>query len=250
MRDETKVDHGFGRIDVHSHLLPGIDDGCPTLDESLACARKLVDAGYTHSFCTPHVWPSLPDNNAGVIPERVSRLRAALDEANIPLRLLPGGELNLTEKTARLELDDVVTYAMHRRHVLIDLWADRLPLYFEKAIRHLQSLGLTVVLAHPERMRAVQENPALADTFAEMGLLLQGNLQCLGDPPESFTRRVAERYLREGRYFMLGSDLHNLNGLSIRLKGLARAIEAVGEEVVWTLTRDNPRTLFPRDFGA
>ena len=49
-----------GRIDVHSHLLPGLDDGCVSLDESLACARRLVAEGYTHSFCTPHIWPNLP----------------------------------------------------------------------------------------------------------------------------------------------------------------------------------------------
>src|SRR4051794_15107533 len=61
-------EHRFGRIDVHSHLLPGVDDGCASIEDSIACAARMVAAGYTHSFCTPHVWPDLPHNNAGTIP--------------------------------------------------------------------------------------------------------------------------------------------------------------------------------------
>ncbi len=209
-----------GRIDVHSHLLPAIDDGCATLEDSLACARELVANGYTHSFCTPHVWPGLPNNIPPIIAEQVARLQRSLDEHAIPLRLLPGGELNMTEATVRLPHDDIVTYGSQRTHLLIDLWADKLPPYFDAAVRHLQLFGLTVILAHPERMRAVQDNPGLVDHFQELGLLLQCNLQCLGDPLYAATRTIAEKYLHEDRYFMLGSDLHNLASLPLRMRGL------------------------------
>jgi protein-tyrosine phosphatase len=232
-----------GRIDVHSHLLPGIDDGCQTVEDSVACARMLVEAGYTHSFCTPHVWPNLPNNIGPVIAENVARLQRVLDEREIALRLLPGGELNMTEATASAKFEDVMTYGQRQTHMLIDLWAETLPPFFEPAVKHLQSLGLKVILAHPERMRAVQDDPDVVDYFAEIGLLLQCNLQCLGDPPHATTRQVAERYLGENRYFMLGSDLHNSVSLPLRLKGLKRAIEAVGEDKVWELTRDNPKQL-------
>ena len=233
----------IGRIDVHSHLLPGVDDGCQTLEDSLACARMLVEAGYTHSFCTPHIWPNLPDNNPAVIPQRVHQLQRELDDAAIPLRLFPGGEINLRPESVDLSYEDMVTYGMSRRHVLFDLWADKLPAFFEPAVRHLQTTGLITILAHPERMRAVQDDPGLADYFAEMGILLQGNLQCLGDPPATQTRRVAEQFLAEDRYFLLGSDLHNLTSLPLRLKGLRRAIEAVGQEKVRQLTWDYPKQL-------
>src|SRR5437764_6432743 len=175
------MDETYGRIDVHSHLLPGIDDGCATLEESLECARRLVGAGYTHSFCTPHIWPKLPNNTVRNITERVDRLQEALDEANIPLQLWPGGELNLSADLPKRPPEDIVTYGMRRRYCLFDLWAERLPPFFEPSVRWLQSLGLTVVLAHPERMRAVQDDPRMGDRLAEMGLLLQGNLQCFAD---------------------------------------------------------------------
>ena len=102
------------------------------------------------------------------------------------------------------------------------------------------------VLAHPERMRAVQAEPSLADHFAELGLLLQGNLQCFGDPPHAETRLVAEKYLAEERYFMLGSDLHNLKSLPIRIAGLYRVMELIGEDGAWELTSTNPSKLLSK----
>jgi protein-tyrosine phosphatase len=235
----------IGRIDVHGHLLPGVDDGCETLDDSIACARVLVAEGYTHAFCTPHVWPSLPHNTPGTIRRLVSELQASFDGAGVPLRLFPGGEINLREDTLHTAPQDLVSYNMAGRHVLVDLWAERLPNFFEPNVRWLQSQGATVVLAHPERMRAVQVEPELADFFAELGLLLQGNLQCFGDPPHAETRHVAERFLSERRYFMFGSDLHNPQSMPIRIAGLHRAIEIAGKDTVWTLTSTNPRKLLP-----
>ena len=218
----------IGLVDVHSHLLPGVDDGCPTLEESLQCARRLVAAGFTHSFCTPHIWPNL-DNTVQNIVERTARLQDALHESSIPLRLMPGGELNLRADLVHLPPDQVVTYGMKRKYCLFDLWAERLPPFFAPTVRWLQSLGLTVILAHPERMRAVQDDPQLAERLSEMGLLLQGNLQCFADPIGSHTRRVAERFLLQDRYFLLGTDLHGLRSLPIRLQGLERVIELLGE---------------------
>src|SRR5688572_24713499 len=234
-----------GRIDVHSHLLPGVDDGCQSIDESLQCARVMVREGYTHSFCTPHIWPSLPLNTIAQIRERTARLQQALDDEGINLRLFPGGEINLREDTIDTVPDELVSFAMGRKFVLIDLWADQLPKFFEASVRWLQGHGVTVVLAHPERMRAVQLDPSVLDRFDEMGVLLQGNLQCLGDRPNQATRQLSERFLLDGRYFMLGSDLHNLVSLPIRIAGLHRALELVGNREVDRLTIDNPAKLLP-----
>ena len=234
-----------GRIDVHSHLLPGCDDGCRTLEESIACARMLVAAGYTHSFCTPHVWPNLPANSAEKIPRQVAALQGAINDAGVPLRLIPGGEINLRADTSFTEVEKLVSYGMLGRFALIDLWAEKLPPFFGTAIEWFRALGIQPILAHPERMEAVQRDPGLADYFAEIGLLLQGNLQCFSDPPGAPTRRVVERYLLEGRYFLLGSDLHNLASLPMRLDGLRRAFELVGGETIDRLTIENPRELLP-----
>jgi protein-tyrosine phosphatase len=232
-----------GRIDIHSHLLPDVDDGCATLEDSLYCARELVSLGYSHCFCTPHVWPSFPKNNRSDIPRAVEQLQKVLTTNGIALQLLPGGELNMRADTPATKPEELVSYRMAGKYALIDLWADKLPVFFEPSILRLQSLGATVILAHPERMRAVQEHPGLADSFAELGILLQGNLQCFGDPPHMATRKTAERFLAEKRYFALGSDLHNPQSMPIRRAGLERVREAVGDMGLDRLTVDNPRLL-------
>ena len=232
-----------GRIDIHSHLLPGVDDGCESLDDSIRCAREMVTAGYTHAFCTPHIWPSFPKNNPRQIVRAVEELQVAFDAAGVALKLMPGGEMSMRSDTPQTQMDQLVSYGMAGRFVLIDLWAERLPDFFDLSVKALQSLGATVILAHPERMRAVQEQPELADHFAEMGMLLQGNLQCFGDPAHASTRQTAERFLAEKRYFALGSDLHNPATMAVRMAGLRRVREAVGEEVLDLLTRSNPGVL-------
>lgn len=203
----------------------------------------MVGAGYTHSFCTPHIWPTFPGNTAAAIPELTVELQAALNAAGVPLTLSPGGEINLQPTTRQMPVEELVTYGMRRKHVLFDLWADELPDFFEPSVRWFQSLGVTPILAHPERMKAVQDDPSLADRFAEMGLLMQGNLQCFADPPGTPTHDVAARFLAEGRYFMLGCDLHRIESLPYRLQGLARAKDLAGEKRVYELTAINPLQL-------
>ena len=228
-----------GRIDVHSHLLPCVDDGCASLHESLDCARQLVAAGYTHGFCTPHYWPNLK-TSARTVPQWVAELQAALDAEGVPLKLFPGGEINLRPGLEQSDPAELVSYNMAFKYALVDLWADILPDFFEPQVRWLQSLGIKVILAHPERMRAVQAEPDLADYFDDLGVLMQGNLQCLSDPVGSPTRVTVELYLEQNRYFMLGSDLHNLRTLDLRLNGLKRAIDLVGEAEINHLTIKNP----------
>jgi len=236
----------IGRIDVHCHLLPGVDDGCETLEESIACARTFVNNGYTHVFCTPHIWPSLPRNTVSNIRQWTRALQDELDRRLIPLRLLPGGEINLNPDYHKIDPGQVVTYAMAGRHVIFDLWADRLPPFFTPTVKWLQSLGLTVILAHPERMRAVQDEPILANYFEELGVLLQGNLQCFADAPGAATRVTAERFLAENRYFCLGTDCHGRSSLDNRLAGLANVMRIADDQTIDRLTRQNPAKLLPK----
>jgi protein-tyrosine phosphatase len=238
-----------GRVDVHTHLLPGVDDGCDTVEESLECARALVGAGYTHAFCTPHVWASLPGNNVREIAVRVARLQGALDGADVGLTVMPGGEHNLLSawpaiaETAR---EEVVTYGLLGRHLLFDFWADDAAVVRERiepAARDLRERGFELILAHPERIEALQREERALDRLSELGVRLQLNSWCLAEPRGDRRREMAERLLKEGRYFLIGTDLHRPAGMAARLKGLAVAEELVGVREVERLTVENPRGL-------
>jgi len=238
----------IGRIDVHSHLLPGIDDGCKTMEESIGCARVLAANGYTHAFCTPHIWHKYVGISRESVPRMCAMLQGELDKAQVALKLLPGGELNLFLGVNKTPENDIVPMGLGK-YMLVDMWVAEIPDFFEDTIQWLKSLGLTVILAHPERMRAVQDRPELVDYFESLDILLQGNLQCFGEQDGAITRICAEQFLSEGKYFMVGSDTHSPESMEIRMRGLRRIIELVGEEGANVLTRSNPMKLAPEAFA-
>jgi protein-tyrosine phosphatase len=241
----------FGRIDVHAHLLPGLDDGCADEEQSALCARELVGAGYTHAFCTPHVWPSLPGNTPPAIIAAVQRLQRRLDTEQISLKLFPGGEINLLEAWPSFEsaaTETIATYGMMGRYALFDFWADTWRDCQEAltaAVGNLKSRGIQPILGHPERIRALQNNPEAIDRLSELGVLLQLNSYCLAEAPDSRMFQTAKRLLEADRYFLIGSDTHKPTGMPRRIRGVQIAEQIAGKAIVEKLTMQNPRLLLP-----
>jgi protein-tyrosine phosphatase len=219
------------------------------MEESIACARALAGAGYTHAYCTPHVWASLAHNNAREIGMRVAELQGALDGAGVGLTVMPGGEHNLLSAWPGIRetpREEVVTYGMLGRYVLFDFWADEAAMVRERiepAARHLRERGFELILAHPERIEALQRDERALDRLTELGVRLQLNSWCLAEPRGDRRRDMAERLLKEGRYFLIGTDLHRRTSMAARLKGLAVAEELVGASEVERLTVENARGL-------
>ncbi|MGC4033853.1 MAG: hypothetical protein QM754_19395 [Tepidisphaeraceae bacterium] len=233
----------MGRIDVHAHLLPGVDDGSSSLEESFAMARAMVAAGYSHLVCTPHIWPSL-DNTTITTALRVAELQAQLDAAGISLSLRPGGEMHLSREFMETPVEDLVTYDNAGRYALFDFWTNVIPPYMEQAVFKMLDAGIQPILRHPERIEAIQHDPHFVDRAAEIGLLLQCNLECVGEGQATLRGRLATQWLKEGRYFLLGSDMHHLNTLDRRLIGLRVAEELIGPDAVDRLTIEHPKQLF------
>jgi tyrosine-protein phosphatase YwqE len=127
--------------------------------------------------------------------------------------------------------------------VLIDFWGDTLPPGFAEAVQYLQSLGLTVIMAHPERIAAFQNDPHVWKEVADLGCRFQGNLQCFSDVPGSPPRELVEKHALDGTYWLFGTDTHWPETLDLRLDGLTTAINVLGEKLVDRLTRENPREL-------
>ena len=235
-----------GRIDMHAHLLPGVDDGCRSVADSVAVGRQLVEAGYTHAFCTPHVPPHLPADFPEKVRQWTFRLQGEYDAAGVPLTLHPGGELTLAASWPRLAEvtpDAIVTANLAGRFALFDFWADSLPHQLEPAVHHLIGAGMQPILAHPERIGAFQKDPSAVDRVQAWGCWLQMNTWTLTLAPTSPVRRTAERLLRDNRYTLFGTDTHDAAGVPIRVQGLAAAADLVGWETVDRLTIANPAQL-------
>jgi protein-tyrosine phosphatase len=233
-------------IDVHGHLLPGVDDGSRDLAESIELAAALVAAGFSHFTCTPHIWPGAVLSPA-FVTERTMQLQHSLDQAGVRLTLIPGGELNIDLPLESMGDDEIVSYSMRGKYVLFDFWYSHLPDMFWPRVKRLQRMGLTPIVAHPERIGVFQRDTAALRQVREAGLLLQLNAYCLVDPEGSPTRRVAERLLDEDAYFLIGSDLHQRGGLDQRLRGLEAARRKLSPATFKAMTHDNPKRVLGLD---
>jgi protein-tyrosine phosphatase len=231
-----------GLIDLHSHLLPGIDDGCRSLDESVACVRKLMAHRFTGTICTPHMAvDAFPENTPGFVSQRIALLEEHLRQLGLDYALWAGGELRIADDTiAWLQEHGVPTLGRSKR-VLIDYWGTRWPAYGDAVVEHLLQHGYHPILAHPERMSFEDhEWEQVLDRLQRAGAALQGNLKCLAGREGPRVAERALRLLRENRYQMLATDMHGSADLDDRLAGLATVTEQVGQAKLREMLVDAP----------
>ena len=199
-------------IDLHNHILPGVDDGAADLDESLQIARQFVSEGVIRVAATPHLDP---ERGTGIGPPAVqagvAELQAALDQATIELTVLPGNELYLTPDAPSLVRTGQVSPLGAGSTLLVEisLFADRPPLYLEDTLFHLQLAGYQVVFAHPERYAFVQRDVTSLDQLVTRGVVLQLTAPSLLGEYGASIRRTAVQLLRRGSYATAASDRHH-----------------------------------------
>ena len=234
-----------GRIDTHSHILPGIDDGCPDLEASLECVRQFIAQGYAGTICTPHVIPGLyPRNQPAQIREWVAELQRELIRHGLDYQLWAGGESVLeADNWNSFERHGVPTLA-DSQAVLMDWWGAAWPPFADATIDRLLSEGYQPILAHPERMLLpVPELEQLVRSLNERGVWLQGNLNSLSGGEGTQAQRLSQAWLQSGVYHLLASDAHHPERLTGRFSGLQVAIDLVGADQVTELVAHRTRAL-------
>lgn len=234
-----------GRIDLHCHLLPGIDDGCASPGESLACIERLKAAGFVGSVCTPHHFPQVyPDITPANAERHVARLTEELTRRGIAYHLWSGGELRIDEAAIPWLEEVGVPTLGPGRCVLIDYFGTEWPAAGDRLCRYLLDRGYQPILAHPERLDITeQEHAALVHELYEMGVWLQGNFNSMagGEGPVAANR--LRRLLEEDRLHAMATDTHGPDSLEGRLEG-ARLVEAeVGESRLAQLVETGPRRI-------
>ncbi|HEY8487453.1 MAG TPA: CpsB/CapC family capsule biosynthesis tyrosine phosphatase [Thermaerobacter sp.] len=214
-----------GRVDVHSHLLPGLDDGAAGWDESLALAREAVADGTAEIIVTPHIYPEVYDNDPRTIRALTAEFQRRLEAAALPLRVRPGSEVFLLPDTARRWLrGEVVPLGGEGPYVLVEWNMLALPPYVEGVLFDLQAAGAVPVIAHPERYLPVQRRPEWLIPLVERGVWLQITASSLLRPRKDPARRVVEWLVRRGMVHLIGSDAHN-NQRPPRLHEAYRVLE-------------------------
>lgn len=194
-------------IDRHCHILPGVDDGVPTMDESLAIIREMKRAGLRGACCTPHImkrFPNTPASLKGGFCELAARAKA---EEDFPLWL--AAEYMVDESfDDKLRAGDLLLW--EDKYLLVELPQYMLPPGWMDSLCHIQELGYTPLLAHPERYGRILDLDDLED-MARQGILFQGNIGSINGYYGSRTKSLARELHRRGLYHCWGTDTHSIN---------------------------------------
>lgn len=231
-------------IDLHCHLLPGIDDGAQTLDESLELARLAVADGITHSVCTPHINIGRFDNDVRTISAAFEQLQQGLIDAGIPLKISMGAEVRISPEMMFLIEKDRIPYLGNwqgKKVLLLEMPHSHIPPGSDKLVKWLLSRNILPMIAHPERNRDVQKNPSALRPFIQMGCLFQLTASSITGAFGETSQAIAIDLLKQQLATVIATDAHNVKRRPPLLKeGLQAAAEVIGEAAATQLVLDNP----------
>jgi protein-tyrosine phosphatase len=198
-------------VDIHSHLLPGIDDGSKNLDESLAYITRLHDLGFSKLICTPHIFTELYPNTPETISPALKLVQDSLEAAQIDIEVSAAAEYMVDEN---FKISDNLM-CLPEKHILIEMsYLNESP-NIEQVIFDLQIKGYVVILAHPERYNFYHQAPGAYKRFKDMGCLFQLNLLSVVGYYGKGVKHASEYLIQKDLYDLAGTDLHHEKHLSV-----------------------------------
>mgnify|MGYP001029673840 CR=1 FL=1 len=225
-------------IDIHSHILPAIDDGSPNLITSIKMAQIAVSEGITEMIATPHFIEKDKETDKNTIIQKVEELNRELAHRSIDLTILPGQEIFLTPGVPDLyDRGKLLTLCDGDKYLLVELPLMSIPLYALDVIHSLKLKGLNVILAHPERNIEIARNPGRLREFIKIGALVQVNSLTLFGVLGKNAKHTAENIINSGMAHFIATDCHTARTRSPRIK---RIMKFLTEDAAKLLLKDNP----------
>lgn len=201
-------------VDVHSHLLPGIDDGSPDVEQSVFLIKSLNELGFSKFICTPHIFLELYPNTPETISKALMTTQDALKSANVSVTISAAAEHMVDDM---FEVKDGLT-VMPGNYILVEMsYLNETP-NIEKTIFDLQIKGYKVILAHPERYNFYHQAHERFHRYKDMGVLFQLNLLSITGYYGKEVKRAADYLLEKQCYDLAGTDLHHSKHLEALIK--------------------------------
>lgn len=231
-------------IDMHCHLLPGLDDGPEDLETSLDMARLAVANGITHVICTPHIHFGRYDNTAETIEQACAAFGQELLRHRITLKISFAAEVRFGSELMTGVRDGSIPFLGEfegRRAMLLELPHGEVPFGAERMTDWLLKQGVMPIIAHPERNKGFMQQPARLKPFLQQGCLLQVTAASVAGRFGDTARRLSHHLLRERVVSIIASDAHNLRHRPPELQhGLDIAEQILGERDAKHLVLDTP----------
>lgn len=222
-------------VDLHCHLLPGIDDGSKSMKISLRLAREATENGVTHALLTPHHMNGHYVNHKQDVIRRTEEFQEQINTHNIPLKVFPGQEVRINGQLLEaLDKDDILFADTTGKYMMLEFPDDDVPHYTNQMIFGLQQRGIIPVIVHPERNTKIIAEPNLIYELLEKGCLSQitasSYVGTFGKKVENFSYRLIEA----GQGYVFSSDAHNLPGRKYEMR---QAFEKMGREFGYELVK-------------
>jgi protein-tyrosine phosphatase len=220
-------------IDLHCHILPGLDDGADTVIEAIDMARKAVSQGITHILCTPHHNRNYQNPKNKVI-KAVETFQKELDIFEIPLVLFEGQEVRISDLLLEdIRADEILFVDVTNRYLLVEFPANEVPLYAEQILYKLCKQGIRPIIVHPERNGGFQKEPSQLVSFLNMGCLAQVTAPSIVGRFGKKVQRFSFQLIEYGLVHMVASDAHGANKRDFYYKEAYDLIaEKFGENVI------------------
>lgn len=204
-------------VDLHCHLLPGIDDGSPDLEHSLQLAQDAVAEGITHILATPHHLDGDYVNHKADVIQHVNAFQAELDKQKIPLTIFPGQEVHINGDLLE-RYADLLGVDEAKHYMLIEFPHGSVPAYAQRLFFELRKQGTTPIIVHPERNHELQENMNMLYDFIADGALAQLTATSYigGFGPK--VQQISEQFVTHGLVQLFASDAHALKGRKFALR--------------------------------
>ena len=205
-------------VDIHSHLLPGIDDGAKDLNNSIELIQKMSSYGIKNFITTPHVLGDVYPNSSETIKNKLKVVRDELEKRNIyDVKINTAAEYMMDEQfSSLLEKDDILT--LKDNYILVEMSYFSPPINLFEILFQIQLKGYKPILAHPERYNSYHNNFEIYYKLKKAGCLFQLNLLSLTEQYGKFVTKTAERLIKENLYDFVGTDTHHKNHLNLLKK--------------------------------
>lgn len=231
-------------IDIHSHLIPNVDDGARSVVETIELIKEGQNAGFSDIILTPHYMLDAYEPNANEIILWKEKLQEILNEEQIEVKLHTGMEVYIAEDIIDLIKQNKILTLAESNYLLMELPLNTNVKYLDNVIFKLLEHNITPIIAHPERYKCVQEQPDIVGKLKEKECLIQSNYGSILGIYGKKAEKTVKYLLKKNLIDFLGTDTHRKNTIYLEIeKAIKKVTKIIGEEKLKELTTTNARKI-------
>ena len=235
-------------IDIHSHIIPNVDDGARSVEETFNILKEAQEAGFTDVILTSHFLLNYYETNAQELIFWKEKLQEVLKKQGTKINLHSGMEIYITNQMEELLENKKILTLANSRYMLIELPLATNVKYFDYVVYYLEAKGIKPIIAHPERYKCVQKDPDIVEEYIEKGCLIQCNYGSIVNLYGREAEKTIKTLLKKNQVHFLGSDVHRENGTYlIILDAIKKIRKKIGKNKINEITTINPKKILQNE---